>query len=100
MLDPSLKFRTLINPMKQKPKNRQGSQETAGLWFGPFPCNGSLGMGKSASLRPPMPLVAVQRWWVAIASRYHRYDRCPNVAFEGPYPFPDTAGKSETPFDL
>jgi len=45
----------------------QRLQKTAGPWFGPFLCNGSLGMGKSASLWPPMPLVAVRRWWVAMA---------------------------------
>jgi len=39
----------------------------AGRWFGPPLYNSGLGMGKSASLRPPMPLVAVRALWVAMA---------------------------------
>jgi len=46
----------------------RGLRKTAGLWFEPFLCNGSLEMGKTASLRPPMPLVAMERWWVAMAA--------------------------------
>jgi len=55
-------------PFELTAKNVPRFPENGRLWFGPFPCNGSLRMGKSASLRPPMPLVAVRRLWVAMAA--------------------------------